>query len=249
MMIRLLNITRKEKTMIKINNLSKSYDGKNKIVKNINLHIKSKDLYGFIGHNGAGKTTTLKALAGIHDFDGDILIDGISLKDNLISSKLKMAYIPDNPEIYETLTGIQYINLISDLYKVSKEQRKESINKYSIEFELTSELNNLISSYSHGMKQKLVIIASLVHKPKILLMDEPFVGLDPKASFTLKKIMQEFCNEGNCIIYSTHVLEVAQNLCNKIAIIKQGEIILDGITTELTEKQSLEEIFMEQNNE
>lgn len=235
--------------MIKLNKYSKSYNKKHYVVKDLNLHVESHDLFGFIGHNGAGKTTTLKSICGIHDYEGEILIDGLSFKENIIISKQKMAYIPDNPEIYESLTGMQYINFISDLYNVAKEDRKELIEKYSNELELTSVLNDLVSSYSHGMKQKLVIIASLIHKPKILIMDEPFVGLDPKASFNLKKIMQEFCSKGNTILFSTHVLEVAQNICNKICIIKNGEIILQGETKELTKNQSLEEIFMEQTNE
>lgn len=235
--------------MIKLNNFNKSYDGKKIIVKNVNMHIESGDLFGFIGHNGAGKTTTLKSIVGIHSFDGEIIINGLSLKDNDIKCKQIMAYIPDNPEVYESLTGMQYINLISDLYKVSKEDRIKYIEEYTNKLELIDVLNNQISSYSHGMKQKLVIIASLIHQPKILIMDEPFVGLDPKASFNLKNIMQEFCDKGNSILFSTHVLEVAQNICNKIAIIKDGEIILQGETSSITKEQSLEEIFMEQTNE
>ncbi len=235
--------------MIKLINYSKSYDGKKNIVKNINMHIEKGDLFGFIGHNGAGKTTTLKSVVGIHSYNGEILIENLELKDNEIICKQKMAYIPDNPELYENLTGIQYINFICDLYKVDKEKRKENIIKYSEKLELTDALNNSISTYSHGMKQKLVIIASLVHEPKILILDEPFVGLDPKASFNLKTIMTEFCEAGNSILFSTHVLEVAQNLCDKIAIIKNGEIILQGKTSTLTKEQSLEEIFMEQSND
>lgn len=235
--------------MIKLKNFSKSYDGKIKIVDNINLHVESKDLFGFIGHNGAGKSTTLKAIVGIHDYEGEITINGLSLKDNEILCKQKMAYIPDNPEIYESLTGLQYINLVSDLYNVKKNKRQELIEKYTNDLELTGVLNDQISSYSHGMKQKLVIIASLVHQPNILVMDEPFVGLDPKASFNLKKIMTEFCKAGNSILFSTHVLEVAQNLCVKVAIIKDGKIILQGKTEEITKNKSLEEIFMEQTSE
>lgn len=235
--------------MIKLTNYSKSYDGKVLTVKNVNLHVAPNEIFGFIGHNGAGKTTTLKSIIGIHDYNGAILIDGAELKDNLVSSKEKMAYIPDNPDIYEGLTGIQYINFICNLYNVDSTQRQKHIEKYSREFEMTNELNNQISTYSHGMKQKISLIAALSHSPKILIMDEPFVGLDPKASFTLKNIMKEFCSAGNSIIFSTHVLEVAQNLCGKIAIIKRGEIILQGNTEELTKDKSLEEIFMEQTNE
>jgi ABC-2 type transport system ATP-binding protein len=236
--------------MIKINNYSKSYDGKNYIIDNMNLNIEKGDLYGFIGHNGAGKTTTIKSIVGILEFEkGDILIDGTSIKKRPIECKKIMAYVPDNPEIYENLTGLQYIYLICDLYGVDKDKRLPLIEKYCKELELEGVLNDLVGSYSHGMKQKLVLIASLVHEPKVLVLDEPFVGLDPKASFNLKKIMNEFCSNGGSIFFSTHVLEVAQKICNKIAIIKNGQIILEGKTEELTKTQSLEEIFMEQANE
>lgn len=233
--------------MIKLINYSKTYDGKKKIINDMNLHIEQNDLFGFIGHNGAGKTTTLKSISGIHSYSGEILIDGLSLKTNELICKKKMAYIPDNPELYENLTGIQYINLISDLYKIDKDKRKNNIEKYSTLFDIKDFLNNLISSYSHGMKQKLVIIAAMVHEPKILILDEPFVGLDPTASFNLKNIMKEFCDNGGAILFSTHVLEVAQSICNKIAIIKKGDIIVQGLTKDITKDISLEELFLETN--
>ena len=236
--------------MIKIKNYSKSYDGKNFIIKDLNLNIEKGDLFGFIGHNGAGKTTTIKSIVGILDFEeGDILIDGNSIKNDPITCKKIMAYVPDNPEIYENLTGLHYVNFVSDLFNVSSDVRKPLIEKYCKELELEGVLNDLVSSYSHGMKQKLVLIASLVHQPKIMILDEPFVGLDPKASFNLKKIMNDFCANGGSIFFSTHVLDVAQKLCNKIAIIKNGQIVVLGDTQTLTETQSLEEIFMEQSND
>lgn len=236
--------------MIKIENYSKSYDGKNFIVRDVNLHVEKGDLYGFIGHNGAGKTTTLKSVVGILKFEkGNIFINNNSIKANEIECKKIMAYIPDNPELYENLTGLQYINFINDLYEVDNGVRLELINEYCTKLDLVGVLNDLISSYSHGMKQKLVIIASLVHSPKVLVLDEPFVGLDPLASYNLKQIMEEFCSKGNSILFSTHVLEVAQKICNKIAIIKNGEIIIQGETKELTKDQSLEELFLEQANE
>lgn len=236
--------------MIKVQNYSKTYDGKHYVVENLNLEIEKGDLYGFIGHNGAGKTTTIKSIVGILDFEqGDIFIDGISIKEKPLLCKEKMAYVPDNPEIYENLTGLQYINFICNLYNVPVSRRTSLIEKYCKELELEGVLNDLIGSYSHGMKQKLVLIASLVHEPKILVLDEPFVGLDPKASFNLKKIMNEFLENGGSIFFSTHVLEVAQKICNKIAIIKDGKVIVSGKTAELTKEQSLEDIFMEHANE
>ena len=232
--------------MIKLQNFSKSYDGKNYIIDDLNLTINKGDMFGFIGHNGAGKTTTIKAVVGILNFEkGDILIDGVSIKKDPLKCKQILSYVPDNPEIYENLTGYQYINFICDVYGVEPNKRIPLIEKYCEELELVGVLNDLVSSYSHGMKQKLVLIASLVHEPKILVLDEPFVGLDPKASFNLKKIMKEFCENGGSIFFSTHVLEVAQKICNKIAIIKKGKIIIQGEVDKLTQSQSLEDIFME----
>ncbi len=233
--------------MIQLKNYSKTYDGQSYVVKDLNLTVNAGDLYGFIGHNGAGKTTTIKSIVGILDFEGgDILIDGLSIKQEPLLCKQKMSYVPDNPEIYENLTGAQYIAFVCDLYRVPQEERAPAIEKYCQVLELEGVLNDLISSYSHGMKQKLVLIAALIHKPTILVLDEPFVGLDPKASFHLKQLMQEFCAQGGCIFFSTHVLEVAQKLCNKVAIIKKGQIVLQGNTQELTQNHSLEELFMEQ---
>lgn len=231
--------------MLEIKNFSKAYKQGKKAVDNISLTINSGDIFGFIGHNGAGKTTTIKSVVGILEFtEGEITIDGISIKDNPIECKNKMAYIPDNPDLYEALTGIQYLSFISDIYGVSKYQREELIKKYADKLELTRYLGDLISSYSHGMKQKLAVISALIHKPKLLVLDEPFVGLDPKAAHTLKEIMKEICDEGSAIFFSTHVLEVAEKLCNKIAIIKDGKIVSSGSTDEVRGDNSLEEIFM-----
>ena len=196
--------------MLKIINLSKSYKNK-KAIENISIEVDKGEVFGFIGHNGAGKTTTIKAIVGIHNFEeGDVLINSKSIKENPIECKKDIAYIPNNPDIYEDLTGIQYLNFIADIFKVSKNEREEKIKYYSEQFEINKALGDLISSYSHGMKQKLVIISALIHSPKVLILDEPFVGLDPKASFILKEIMREFCNNGGCIFFSTHVLEVAE---------------------------------------
>ena len=231
--------------MLRIKNYSKSYDDK-LVVKGINLDVKKGEIYGFIGHNGAGKTTTIKSIAGILDFEGgEIFIDGKSIKENPIECKKDIAYIPDNPDIYESLTGIQYLNFIADIFKVSKNEREEKIKYYSEQFEINKALGDLISSYSHGMKQKLVIISALIHSPKVLILDEPFVGLDPKASFILKEIMREFCNNGGCIFFSTHVLEVAEKICDKIGIIKGGKLMAYGKTNEVIGDKSLENIFME----
>ena len=232
--------------MLKITNLSKSYKSDKKAVDGLNLVVNSGDIFGFIGHNGAGKTTTIRSVVGILDFEeGDITIDGISIKDNPVVCKQKMAYIPDNPDLYEHLSGIAYLNFIGDIYQVGKSERKELIEKYANAFELTPNLGDSISSYSHGMKQKLAIISAFIHKPKLLVLDEPFVGLDPKAAYTLKIFMSDLCKEGSAIFFSTHVLEVAEKLCNKIAIIKGGKLVSCGTTEEVKGNSSLEDVFLE----
>lgn len=232
--------------MLKISNFSKTYKGNKKAVDNLSITVESGDIYAFIGHNGAGKTTTIKAIVGILDFEeGEILINGKNIKKEPIECKKEIAYIPDNPDLYESLTGIQYLNFISDIYEIEKDIREERINKYSEEFELKNNLGDLISSYSHGMKQKLAIISALIHEPKLLILDEPFVGLDPKASHLLKEIMKEMCKKGAAIFFSTHVLEVAEKLCNKVAIIKQGKLIASGDTKDVTKNSSLENVFLE----
>lgn len=232
--------------MLSIHNFSKVYKGGKKAVDNLSLEVKAGDIYGFIGHNGAGKTTTLRAIAGVLDFEeGDILINGMSINKDAVACKKVTAYIPDNPDLYEHLTGIQYLNFIGDIYSISKKEREELIKKYGDAFELTQNLGDLLSSYSHGMKQKLALISALIRKPKLLLLDEPFVGLDPKASHTLKTFMAELCQEGSAIFFSTHVLEVAEKLCNKIAIIKGGKLIASGKTEDVKGNQSLEDLFME----
>lgn len=232
--------------MLQIKNLTKQYKGGKVAVSNLSLDIQAGDIYGFIGHNGAGKTTTIKAVVGIIDFDeGEIRIDGESIRNNPINCKKKIAYIPDNPDLYEHLTGIQYLNFVGDIFEVSARDREDKIRKYANDFEITSVLGDLISSYSHGMKQKLAIISALIHEPKLLILDEPFVGLDPKAAIILKNIMRRLCEQGSAIFFSTHVLDVAEKLCNKIAIIKNGKLIASGKTEELTKGQSLEDVFME----
>lgn len=231
--------------MISITNMTKKY--RNKVaVDNLTLNVESGSICGFIGHNGAGKTTTLKAIVGIHSIDaGKILVDGISIDKDPNGAKQIMAYIPDNPDIYDYMKGIDYLNFIADAYSVDKSIRGDLINKYSELFEIKDVLNDIVSSYSHGMKQKLVIIAALIHSPKILVLDEPFVGLDPKASHILKSLMRELCDKGGAILYSTHVLEVAQGLCDQIAIIKQGRLVISGKTENVVADKSLEEIFLE----
>ena len=232
--------------MLSIRNFSKSYKSDKKAVDHLNLEVKEGDIYGFIGHNGAGKTTTIRSIVGVLDFEeGEITIDGISIKRNPVACKKITAYIPDNPDLYEHLTGIGYLNFIADIYEVSRFDRETLIERYSDAFELTSNLGDIISSYSHGMKQKLAIIAALIHRPKLLVLDEPFVGLDPKAAHTLKTIMTQMCLEGSAIFFSTHVLEVAEKLCNKIAIIKGGRLISCGTTEEVKGNSSLEDVFME----
>ncbi len=233
--------------MLKINNVTKHYAGSNKGVTNLTLHVEKGDLYAFIGHNGAGKTTALKAVCGIHNFEiGEIFIDGINVKENDIEAKKITAYIPDNPELFDYLTGIQYLNFVCDVFSVSAEDRTIRISKYADAFEITESLGSLISSYSHGMKQKLAIISALVHNPKLLVLDEPFVGLDPKATLTLKEFMKELCKNGGAVFFSTHVLDVAEKLCNKVAIIKDGTIIASGNMKDVVKDgSSLEDIFME----
>lgn len=232
--------------MLEIKNLTKVYKGGKKAVSNLNLSVESGDIYGFIGHNGAGKTTTIKCIVGIHDFDeGEILVNHISVKENPLECKKITAYIPDNPDLYEYLTGIQYLNFIADVFDVSVKEREERIQKEADAFAITAALGDLISSYSHGMKQKLAIIGALIHRPKLLILDEPFVGLDPEASLVLKNKMHELCKEGSAIFFSTHVLDVAEKLCNKVAIIRQGEIIAAGSMEEITQSGSLESVFME----
>ena len=231
--------------MLRIEHLTKKY-GEKKAVDDLSLHIEKGEIYGFIGHNGAGKTTTIKSVVGILDFDeGEIFIDGKSVKKDSLECKRVIAYIPDNPDIYEFMTGLQYLNFISDIFGVEEKERKERIEKYSTAFEIKEDLASPISSYSHGMKQKLAIISALVHDPKLIIMDEPFVGLDPIASHLLKDIMREKCNEGGAIFFSTHVLEVAEKLCDKIAIIKGGKLIKSGTMEEVKGDSSLESVFLE----
>lgn len=232
--------------MLEIKQVSKSYDGTKKANNNLTLSIQEGDIYGFVGHNGAGKTTLLKAIAGIIDFDeGDIIVDGFSVKSNPLDVKKRIAYIPDNPDVYESMSGIQYLEFIADVFGIDVQSRQILIDKYASMFEISDVLQNPISSYSHGMKQKVVIISALIHKPKLMLLDEPFVGLDPKASFRLKEVFTDMCDNGSAIFFSTHVLEVVEKLCNKVAIIKDGEIVANGNTKEIISKQSLENIFME----
>lgn len=233
-------------SILEIKNLTKIYNSKRKAVDSLTLSIEAGDIFGFIGANGAGKTTTLKAAAGIHDFDeGEINIGSYSIKKDPIACKSMLAYIPDNPDLYEHLTGYQYINFIADLYNIPTSQRTQTIKKYSDLFEMTPNLENVISSYSHGMKQRTAIISALVHSPKLLILDEPFVGLDPKATFLLKQVMQECVSNGGAIFFSTHVLDVAEKLCNKVAIIKAGRLIANGPVGTVKGNQSLEDFFME----
>ena len=231
--------------MLKIENLTKTY-GQKKAVDNLSLEIENGHIYGFIGHNGAGKTTTLKSIAGIMEFDqGNIYIDNKSIKEEPLACKKVMAYIPDNPDLYEYLTGIKYLNFIADVYGVSQAERTDRIKKYGDMFELTDSLGEPISAYSHGMKQKLAVISALIHEPKLIIMDEPCVGLDPKASHLLKGLMRDLCDRGGAIFFSTHVLEVAEKLCDKIAIIKAGKLVVSGNTQDVIGDDSLEEVFLE----
>ena len=231
--------------MLKIEHLTKAY-GEKKAVDDLSLHINPGEIYGFIGHNGAGKTTTLKAVAGILQFDkGEILIGGKSVRTSPLDCKRDIAYIPDNPDLYDYMSGIKYLNFIADVFGVSAADRKERIHKYAELFELTADLAQPIAAYSHGMKQKLAIIAAWLHNPKLIIMDEPFVGLDPKASHLLKGMMREVCDGGGAIFFSTHVLEVAEKLCDKVAIIKGGRLVRSGTMEEVKGDDSLEEVFLE----
>ena len=235
--------------MLKIEHLVKKY-GDFKAVDDLSLHVQKGEIYGFIGHNGAGKTTTLRSVVGILKFDeGDIFIDGISIKNDPIGCKKKIAYIPDNPDLYEYMSADRYLNFIADVFSLSVEQRREKINKYAELFELSDKLSQPIASYSHGMKQKLAIISAWIHEPKLVIMDEPFVGLDPKASHILKQMMRELCDDGGAIFFSTHVLEVAEKLCDKVAIIKQGKLIKQGTMEEVKGDESLEDVFLELEND
>ena len=231
--------------MLRIENLTKTY-GEKRAVDNLSLHIAPGEIYGFIGHNGAGKTTTLKAVVGILQFDkGEVFIKGESIRKNPLACKQKIAYIPDNPDLYEFMTGIKFVNFIADIFGVPEEKRQERIRKYADLFEMTENLAQPIASYSHGMKQKLAIISAWIHEPKLIIMDEPFVGLDPKAAHILKQMMREICDEGGAIFFSTHVLEVAEKLCDKVAIIRNGQLIQSGTMQEEKGDDSLEEVFLE----
>ncbi len=235
-----------KKAILEIKGYSKTYGEGKKAADNVTLTIESGDIYGFIGHNGAGKSTTIRAVVGVLDFtEGEIYIDGHSVKKDSMACKKITAYIPDNPDLYENLTGLQYLNFISDIFEIDETVREEKINDFASRFEITDALGDLVGSYSHGMKQKLAIISALIHDPVLIVMDEPFVGLDPKASFVLKQIMHEMCEKGTAIFFSTHVLDVAEKLCNKVAIIKHGQIIASGTMEELTHGESLEEVFLE----
>ena len=235
--------------MLNIEHLTKTY-GEKKAVDDLNLHIRPGEIYGFIGHNGAGKTTTLKSVAGILQFDaGEIYIGGDSVREKPLECKRKIAYIPDNPDLYEYMTGIRYLNFIADIFGVDAALRRERIRRYADAFELTSDLAQPIAAYSHGMKQKLAIISAWIHTPKLILMDEPFVGLDPKASHLLKGMMREVCDAGGAIFFSTHVLEVAEKLCDKVAIIKGGRLIRSGTMEEVKGDDSLEQVFLELEDE
>ena len=232
--------------MLDIRHYSKSYGTDKKAADDVSISVMGGDIYGFIGHNGAGKSTTIRAVVGVLDFtEGEIYIDGHSVKAEPLACKRVTAYIPDNPDLYEYLTGIQYLGFIADVFGISASERQERIRKYAALFEIADDLGGLISAYSHGMKQKLAIISALIHDPKLMVLDEPFVGLDPKATFTLKEIMRDMCRQGAAVFFSTHVLDVAEKLCNKVAIIKHGKIVAAGTMEALTEGHSLEEAFLE----
>ena len=235
--------------MLKIEHLTKTY-GEKRAVDDLSLHIRPGEIYGFIGHNGAGKTTTLKAVVGILQFDaGEITIDGKSIKNEPLACKREIAYIPDNPDLYDFMSGIKYLNFIADIFGVSAADRQVRIRDYAARFELTDDLAQPIAAYSHGMKQKLAIIAAWLHQPKLIIMDEPFVGLDPKAAHLLKGMMRELCGQGGAIFFSTHVLEVAEKLCDKVAIIKSGRLIRSGTMEEVEGDDSLEQVFLELEDE
>lgn len=232
--------------MIEIKNVTKIYNGEKRAVDDISFTVNDGEVFAFIGHNGAGKTTTIKSVVGILDFEqGDILINGKSIKKQPIECKKEMAYVPDNPDLYENMKAIDFINFMCDMYEVDKEERKKQIEKYAKMFEIENNLNDEISSFSHGMKQKVALISALAHNPKVLIMDEPFVGLDPKAVFDIKEIMKQMCKEGKTIFFSTHILEVAEKLCSRVAIIKQGKIVKVGKMSEIKGDESLEKVFLE----
>lgn len=232
--------------MLEIRNFSKTYKGGKRAVNQLNLTVEAGDIYGFIGHNGAGKSTTIKAVVGVLDFEeGEIFIDGKNIRENPVECKKSIAYIPDNPDLYEHLTGIEYLNFVGDIFDVPSAQRKDRIQTYGDMLEITNALGDVISSYSHGMKQKVAIISALIHNPRLMILDEPFVGLDPKATHSLKTIMHNMCENGSAIFFSTHVLDVAEKLCNKIAIIKAGNLMVSGDTAALTQDESLESLFLE----
>ncbi|MDD4211186.1 MAG: ABC transporter ATP-binding protein [Clostridia bacterium] len=236
--------------MLRLENYTKIYDNGKVGAQDVNITVEAGDIFAFIGHNGAGKTTTIKSIVGINEAtSGNIFINGISIKESPIDCKRQLAYIPDSPDIYTAITGLQFINLIADIYGVSMPLREELVDKYATLFEIKNELNAPISTYSHGMRQKVVLISALIHSPKLLVLDEPFVGLDPKASFSLKNLMKEFVKNGGAIFFSTHVLEVAEKLCNKVAIIKDGKIIANGLMSEIKKDESLEQVFLGSANE
>ncbi|MEI7885534.1 MAG: ABC transporter ATP-binding protein [Clostridia bacterium] len=232
--------------MLKIKNLSKTYKNGKKAVDSLNIEVSAGDIYGFIGHNGAGKTTTIKCVAGILQFDqGEILIDGISMAEKPLECKAKIAYLSDSPNLYEHMKGVSYLNFIADVFGIPQKEREERIQTFADRLELTNQLDGLISSYSHGMKQKLALISAFIHAPKLIILDEPFVGLDPKAAHSLKEMLKEHCALGNAVFFSTHVLEVAEKLCNKIAIIRDGKLVVSGATDEVKGDNTLEEMFLE----
>ena len=232
--------------MLIVNNLKKTYDGKKYVVDNVNLEIENGHIFAFVGHNGAGKTTTIKSIVGILDFEqGEISLNGLNLKDDETTFKKQIAYIPDNPNLYENLTGIAYLNFISDIYDLNKAEVKEDILKYADDFEIRGRLSDQIKSYSHGMKQKLALISAFIRKPKLLILDEPFVGLDPSAAFKTKEMMKNLTRSGSIIFFSTHILEVAEKLCDRVAIIKDGKIVVEGKMNEVKGDKSLENVFLE----
>lgn len=232
--------------MIEIKNVSKTYNGETKALNNINLDIRDGEIFAFIGHNGAGKTTMIKSIIGILDFEeGEILVNGKSIRKNPIECKMQMSYVPDNPDMYENMKAIDFINFVCDMYDISKNIRKENISKYAKMFEIEDKLNDDISSLSHGMKQKIALIAALAHNPSVLIMDEPFVGLDPKAVYDMKEVMRQMAKEGKTIFFSTHILDVAEKLCDRVAIIKNGKIVKTGKMKDIINDESLEQVFLE----